>query len=123
MSLPSLLIVLASVGITSVGQLLLKMGMSSASVQTALALSASESFWCIATNVHVIGGLLCYGAGTLLWLLVLAHVELSLAFPFVGLSVAIAIFLAHVFLGEPLVMQRIAGAVVIVIGIVLVARS
>jgi hypothetical protein len=45
-----------------------------------------QAIWVAASNIQVIAGLGLYTLGAILWLLVLARVDVSLAYPFVGLA-------------------------------------
>jgi drug/metabolite transporter (DMT)-like permease len=71
----------------------------------------------------VIAGLVTYGLAMLLWLTALRRVEVSQAYPFVGLSFVLTAVLGHAVFGDTVGVQRIAGIVLVIVGIVLVARS
>jgi len=70
------------------------------------------SIWC---------GLLIVTCGMGVWLLVLAHAELSLAFPLDSIQYIIILFASSLFLGEHINRDRIFGTLFIILGIVLVA--
>jgi drug/metabolite transporter (DMT)-like permease len=67
--------------------------------------------------------LLAYGVSVIVWLVGLSRVPVSQAYPLLSLGYAINILLAWWLLGEVPNAQRVAGIGVIVIGVVLVARS
>ena len=71
----------------------------------------------------VIVGLGLYAASTLLWLLVLAKLDVSYAYPFVSLGFVFTALYGYFAMDEPMVLARIAGISLIVVGVVLVARS
>ncbi len=71
----------------------------------------------------ILGGLVCYGLGAVLWVSVLTRAEASLAYPFLGLGFAMVAVAGHVFLGEELTGRRIAAIGIIGCGIVLLAGS
>jgi multidrug transporter EmrE-like cation transporter len=71
----------------------------------------------------VMVGLALYGFGTLLWLTALARVDVSQAYPFVGLGFVLTAILGYLIFGDPLTPQRIAGILVVMGGIWLVAQS
>jgi drug/metabolite transporter (DMT)-like permease len=76
-----------------------------------------------ASTVWVRVGLLCMAANFLVWLGVLARLDLSVAFP-LSSAAFVAIMAASTFLlGEPVGGKRLAGAALILIGIALVSRS
>jgi drug/metabolite transporter (DMT)-like permease len=117
--LPILLSVLLGV----VGQLLLKHGMT---VMGQLDIGASgivAALWQIATSPYVVGGLLIYVSGTFFWLLALNRVDLSYAYPFASLSYVLIFFASWLILHENISPLRVAGMLVICLGVFLVARS
>jgi drug/metabolite transporter (DMT)-like permease len=67
--------------------------------------------------------LLAYGVSVIIWLVGLSRVPVSQAYPLLSLGYAINILLAWWLLGEVPNAQRVAGIGVIVVGVVLVARS
>jgi multidrug transporter EmrE-like cation transporter len=70
-----------------------------------------------------IAAVLGYGMGFILWILALREVPLTVAYPFMGLSLALVAILGVVVLGESLGAAKIAGMLFIVVGLVLIARS
>jgi multidrug transporter EmrE-like cation transporter len=68
-------------------------------------------------------GLVTYGIGALLWLFVLARIDVTLAYPFVGLGFILIMFFGFAILGEQLGTARIAGTLLITTGVVLLANS
>jgi drug/metabolite transporter (DMT)-like permease len=67
--------------------------------------------------------LAAYGLSVIVWLVGLSRVPVSQAYPLLSLGYVINIGLAWWLLGEVPNMQRVAGIGVIVLGVVLVARS
>lgn len=119
-----LLLVLVSVLLSSVAQIALKGGMSSPSIGAA---SGGELNFAlaraIALNPKVLFGLSLYFASAAVWLLVLARVEVSLAYPFVGLGFIVTMLLAWAIYGEVPSPGRMAGTLLICAGVVVLARS
>ena len=68
-------------------------------------------------------GLLLYAASAVVWLLVLARLDVSLAYPFVALGFIVTSALGWLVFGEQLGAQRIAGTLIIAVGVVVLARS
>lgn len=66
-------------------------------------------------------GLFVVTCGMGIWLLVLAHAELSLAFPLDSIQYIIILIASYLFLGEKINRDRIIGTLFIIAGIVLVA--
>ena len=71
----------------------------------------------------VVVGLGLYAGAALVWLLVLSRVDVSLAYPFVGLGFVVTMVLAWAFLGEAVTPMRMAGTLLIAAGIVVLART
>lgn len=61
-------------------------------------------------------GLACYGPGALIWLRVLAMMDLSQAYPFVALGFVLTMALGFVLLGETPHLTWLAGAGFILVG-------
>lgn len=119
-----LVLILASVACSSVAQLLLKLGM----VNAAYARASEARDWAgmaaaALLNPLVLAGLSLYFAGALVWLMVLAKADLSYAYPFVGLGFIFSLALGFFVLGEAVTPQRLAGTLLIAVGVVLVAGT
>jgi drug/metabolite transporter (DMT)-like permease len=67
--------------------------------------------------------LCAYGRSVIVWLVGLSRVPVSQAYPLLSLGYVINIFLAWWLLGEVPNVQRVAGIGIIVLGVVVVARS
>ena len=119
-----ILLILCSVLLSSIAQIVLKMGMSNPSVLQAMqSQSAMQAFIAIATNVYVIGGLTLYFASAAVWLLVLARVDVSFAYPFVGLGFVVTMLLAFFINGEVLSTTKIVGTLCIALGVAIMAQG
>ncbi len=68
-------------------------------------------------------GLICFGVSMLIWLYVLARLEMSVAFPFLGLNYVLIMIGARVLFGETIGLSKICGTACIVLGILLIARG
>jgi drug/metabolite transporter (DMT)-like permease len=116
------LAIAASIGSTSLGQVLLKTGMMQPVVQAALSersgLLLAQAFF---GEVRLIAGLFLYGAAALAWMFVLARIDLSLAYPFIGLSFILVLLLCWIALGERPDPTGLAGTLLIAIGVGLIA--
>ena len=121
MSLQSFLLVVISVTLSAFGQTAFKIGVER--VPFAPDSSVTDKVLGFAASPHIIGGLLFYGVGTLFWLFALRTLDLSLAYPFVAISF-IVVFLIGIFgLGEPFNATRLAGLLIITLGLVVMARA
>ena len=119
-----ILLILCSVLLSSIAQIVLKTGMSNPSVLQAMqSQSAMQAFIAIATNIYVIGGLTLYFASAAVWLLVLARVDVSFAYPFVGLGFVVTMLLAFFINGEVLSTTKIVGTLCIALGVAIMAQG
>ena len=124
MNLTVLLLILMSVLLSAIAQITLKMGMSSPIIQQAIASASNVAvFQSIATNLYVLGGLTLYFASAAVWLFVLAKVDVSFAYPFVGLGFIATMLLAYFINGEILSTTKIVGTLCIAIGVAIVAQG
>ena len=124
MNFTVILLILLSVLLSAIAQIILKVGMSSTNIQQAIATATvSTVFHSIMTNIYVIGGLTLYFSSAAVWLFVLAKVDVSFAYPFVGLGFILTMLLAYFINGEALSMTKVAGTLCIAIGIAIIARG
>ena len=114
------LLVLASVSLSAIAQLVLKLGVGAALAKPQ---GVAGELAGLLQSPLVLAGLGLYGIGAVLWLFVLARAPLSLAYPFVGLGFILTMFAGALCLGENVTPTRIAGTLLIAFGCVLVARS
>ena len=100
--------------LAAIGQLILKIGMNKLG-----------KFDLIKTFTHptVLLGLFFYGASLVLWLMVLSKEKLSFVYPLVAFSYVITVLLSKVILKEVVPPMRWTGLAVIIIGILIVAKS
>lgn len=124
MSLYLLTLILSSILLSSFAQIVLKTGMSNPMVLSAIQSSETINIIkAIATNAYVIGGLSLYFASAAVWLLVLAKVDVSFAYPFVGLGFIITMLLAFFINGEVLTATKVAGTLCIALGVAIIAQG
>lgn len=124
MSSRTIALIVVSVLISATAQICLKFGMSSASVKGAL----SDGHFvpitaAIGTSPFVWLGLSLYGLGAIIWLFVLARVDVSLAYPFVSFGFIVTAAFAAFILGEPITRAMIIGTSLIIAGIVVLSRG
>lgn len=124
MKMIPLLTIVASVLLSAVSQILLKTGMVSEAVRRAIAAGDPLAIGvAVATSPSILLGFVCFGASVLIWLAVLARTPLSTAYPFVSLGIAVTVAAGVLLFGEPLLVQKIAGVSLILIGIMTVATA
>ena len=116
-------LILMSVTLSALAQIALKHGMSAASAQRALADRTFVGLAGIFTHASIMIGFALYVLGALLWLGVLAKVDVGLAYPFVALGFLVTMGFGILFLGEPFSLARAAGTCLVVAGVVVVAHA
>lgn len=77
----------------------------------------------VAANPYVILGLTLYVISVVLWIMVLSRVDVSMAYPMLSLGYVMNAIAAYYLFGENLSLTRIAGILVILGGVYLIARS
>jgi multidrug transporter EmrE-like cation transporter len=122
LSLPAFLI--GAVVLSATAQILLKAGVSTEGVQAALATGSKlGKAAALASSPLVFVGLVVYGLSAALWLLVLARVDVTYAYPFVGLGFLLTMMFGVWFLGETLTPLRLIGTCLVALGVVLIAQT
>jgi multidrug transporter EmrE-like cation transporter len=117
---------LISVVMSALAQMSFKWGMSRPAMQSVLGAGERDLtalLTQLVTNPGVLTGFALYGTSALLWLLVLARVDLSVAYPFVGLGFVFTMLAGALLFHEPVTLVRFAGTVLVIGGVALVARS
>jgi multidrug transporter EmrE-like cation transporter len=124
MTTPVFALILLSVALSALAQVVLKLGMSGAAVSRALAEGgASHVALAVASEWRVLAGLALYLASAGAWLFVLARLQVSAAYPFVGLGFVLTLLLGWWWLGDTLSASRVVGTLLVAAGVVLIARS
>jgi drug/metabolite transporter (DMT)-like permease len=73
-------------------------------------------------NPWVISSFAAAFIASLFWMAAMTQFDLSFAYPFMSLSYVLAMVLSFVLLHEPVTVNKIAGTLVIVIGLVIITR-
>lgn len=117
----TILILVLAAGLATAGQLLLKAGMTDIGLVSGVTPGhLLELVGDVLTTWKTVLGLVCFGASSVFWLVVLSRVPLSTAYPFVALSYLIILGFSTIVLHERPPMLTWAGAFLIMSGIVLV---
>lgn len=123
MTIQLAVVILFSVSLSAFAQITLKYGMSSPHMLATLQSgTTSKIIIAVLTTPHVVGGLAMYALGAVAWLFVLAKLDVTTAYPFVGLGFILTMLLGALILGEQLTPYKVAGTFLVVAGIILVAR-
>jgi len=75
------------------------------------------------TSWRIIAGLTTYAFGWLMWMAALSRFQLSFVYPFTSLNYVLVLLLSWAFLGETVSPVRVAGVLVICIGLFIVSRG
>jgi uncharacterized membrane protein len=105
-----------SIGLTALGQIALKIGVTKANLSYQNVLTFR-----FLTQPFILLGGITYALALVAWLLTLAKVELSYAYPLLGLSYVLSSILAVLLLHEEVTFLRWIGIAVIVIGVIVLA--
>ncbi|MEO7173126.1 EamA family transporter [Flavobacterium sp.] len=114
-----ILLILATVSVTSVSQVLLKLGMRNFVMEQFDIMVIIKQLF----SPLVFFGLGLYAVSALLWLYILSKVDLTFAYPFISLGFIIVMLAGYFFLGEKIGALRLFGFMFIVSGVILIAFS
>lgn len=117
--------IIVSTTLGAIGQILMKKGMIHiGKLPDNTAITKAVLYYIKAVfSPLVFSGLTCYGISMVVWLWVLSRYELSYARPFVALGYIIVALYSFFFMGENVGLERWIGIGLIVVGVILVARS
>lgn len=116
-------LILFTVATNFLSQIMLKKGMTSLPAFELTLSSVLASTFTIVFNPYVFFGLLMMVISMGSHLVVLSRVEISFAYPFLGLSFVLIAGYGYFVLGEGVNAYRIIGVLLICSGVALVARS
>lgn len=121
MSLQSFGVIFCSVCLSALAQFSFKLGVNRVHVlaDASIVDRAFQFFF----SPFVMLGISLYGVGTVLWLFALKQLDLSLAYPFVGISFIMVFILGVAFLDEPFSINKLMGTFIIIIGLLVMART
>ena len=120
---PQLALVLTGVLLNAIAQLLLKAGAGALADVELRAGNFVAIAGRLVFNAPIIAGLACYALSVVVWILALARVEVSVAYPMLSIGYVVNALAAWWLFGENLSGARIAGIGVILVGVWLVAHS
>ena len=119
----SLFCILAGVALNATAQLLLKAGVNAVGHFEFTRANILPIGFKLATQVPIVGGLACYVLSVGVWIIGLSRVDVSIAYPMLSLGYVVNAFAAWYLFGEVLSVQRLAGIAIILIGVIVLARS
>jgi drug/metabolite transporter (DMT)-like permease len=124
MNLSTFAFIITGVLLNAAAQLLLKAGTNA--LGGAIHLTADNWFQTgikVATQVPILAGLACYAVSLVVWIIGLSRTDVTIAYPMLSLGYVVSAFGAWMFLGEAVSPQRLLAIGVIMIGVVLLART
>ncbi len=77
----------------------------------------------VAANGYILSGLGSYVISVAIWLLVLARVEVSYAYPFLSVGYVVVTLMGYFLFQESLSWMRVVGISIITLGVILLSRS
>jgi multidrug transporter EmrE-like cation transporter len=117
-------LLLLSVCLGVAGQLALKVGMNRVGVVEAVNLARPLAMISRLAPVPLVWvGLACYGLSALLWMVILSRMELSAAYLMLASMYVLIPLVSWLVLGERIPPMRWVGMAVVVLGVLIVARS
>lgn len=117
----NILLILGSVLLNALAQLLIRKGMLE--IGSVGLGNIVNNLGAMVTNWWLWGAMLSYAVSILLWMSVLSKVEVSYAYPFLSVGYIVAAVAGYMLFNEHLSATRIAGIIVICIGVILISRS
>jgi multidrug transporter EmrE-like cation transporter len=124
MNLTTFAFIISGVILNACAQLLLKAGTNALGGAIHLTMSNwFQTFIKVITQAPILGGLACYGISLVVWIIGLSRTDVTIAYPMLSLGYVVSAFGAWMFLGEAVSPQRLVAIGVIVIGVVLLART
>jgi multidrug transporter EmrE-like cation transporter len=124
MNLTTFAFIISGVILNACAQLLLKAGTNALGGAIHLTMSNwFETFIKVVTQLPILGGLACYAISLVVWIIGLSRTDVTIAYPMLSLGYVVSAAGAWMFLGEAVSPQRLVAIGVIVIGVVLLART
>jgi multidrug transporter EmrE-like cation transporter len=117
-------LIVGSVLLTAAAQVLLKLGVTSEPLKSAISSgSVVDMFRTAATSPVILAGFGCFGLSAILWLLVLHRIPLSSAYPCIALGIVVTVAAGYLMFGEAISAQKALGVACIMVGILIVSKS
>lgn len=123
MSAVSFALILAGVLANAAAQLLLKAGTNAVGAFEFTLENAVPVGLKLSLEPHILGGIGCYAASLVVWIMALSRVEVSVAYPMLSIGYVVNAIAAWFLFGESVTAVRMAGIGLIIAGVFLVARS
>ena len=119
----NMLIIVISVLLNAFAQLFIRKGMLLIGSQTLNIQNIVSLCFKVLTNIFLLSGMTCYAISILLWMVVLSRVNVSVAYPLLSIGYIVTAIMAYFLFGETLTLQKVAGIIVICIGVWLLTQT
>jgi len=116
----AIVIIIIGVIFAALGQVSWKLGMNQAGQLVAFSPATLSA---VLLNPYVLLGFVLYGLSTIFWLIALSKKDLSFVYPFISLTYILVLVLSSLVLKESIGLNKIAGALAIIMGLIMISRS
>ena len=123
MNLISFALIFTGVMLNAAAQILMKAGTNSIGYFEFSMQNIVPIGWKLATEWHIVVALFCYALSVIIWILALSRVPVSIAFPLLSMAYIVTAIAAWYLLGEALSLTKVAGIVVIILGVIIISRA
>ena len=117
------LYILATIGFTVYGQLMLKWRIGKIGPMPVDAFEKLKFLISLLLDPGIFSGFVAGFAASLAWMAAMTKFDLSHAYPFMSLNFVVVLLLSGWLLSEPMTLQKAAGVCLIVLGTVIAARG
>lgn len=117
--MPAIVFLLIAICLSATGEVLLKIGMRQFGTFSLTPSNLVQAF----LMPPVIGGFAFIFSGSLFWLATISRADLSWAYPMLALGYVLVVAASWILLNEALSPLRVAGLLVICLGVAIVSRS
>ncbi|MDN4052862.1 4-amino-4-deoxy-L-arabinose transferase [Massilia sp. YIM B02763] len=124
MNLTTFAFILSGVLLNACAQLFLKAGTNAMGGAIHLtAQNALPTFLKVVSQLPILAGLACYGVSLVVWIVGLSRTDVTIAYPMLSLGYVVSALGAWMFLGEVIPPQRLLAIGLIMLGVILLART
>ena len=116
----TIVIIIVGVIFAALGQVSWKLGMTQAGQLSTLNLASLSA---ALLNPLVLLGFIMYGLSTIFWLIALSKKDLSYVYPFISLTYILVLLLSSLVLKESIGVNKVIGTLIIIIGLIIIARA
>lgn len=123
MNLVSFSMILAGVMLNAAAQLLMKTGTNAVGYFDFSVANIVPVGWKLATEPHIIGAMICYVFGVVIWILALSRVQVSIAYPLLSMGYIVNAVAAWYLFNEAFSPAKVIGVGIIILGVIIISRA